>query len=194
MRSSRVINSYETIQLVRYNTSEVPLLLLEPTMSRRVCRTDDDWLSQNAFRCRQGASGFAVPSVSRRQAHLHEGACNDSGSATMPLSRALANVFLTYPCPHCGHKLEKPGAWFQSIGQYRCNACRRDVRIRYNDKAKLFDAHIRLADNQRASTEWGQTGKKTGDPGAAGAAPMLPGPIIRGSRSGRSRHRRLATI
>jgi transposase-like protein len=47
----------------------------------------------------------------------------------MPLSRALANVTLTNPCPHCGHKLEKKGSWFQSIEHYSCEACRGEVNI-----------------------------------------------------------------
>jgi uncharacterized protein YbbK (DUF523 family) len=32
----------------------------------------------------------------------------------MALSRALANVLLTHPCPSCGHKLKKNGSWFKS--------------------------------------------------------------------------------
>jgi|HubBroStandDraft_6_1064221.scaffolds.fasta_scaffold1321194_2 transposase-like protein len=63
----------------------------------------------------------------------------------MPLSRALANVILANPCPHCGHTLEKKGSWFQTVGRYRCEACQQEVSIRYDDKVKLFEAHAHLA-------------------------------------------------
>jgi transposase-like protein len=65
----------------------------------------------------------------------------------MPLSRALANVVLTNPCPHCGHKLEKKGSWFQSIGHYRCEACRQETAMEYDAKVELFEAQAHLAED-----------------------------------------------
>ena len=62
----------------------------------------------------------------------------------MPLSRALAGVLLTHPCPHCSHKLVKLGRYFQTIGHYRCEGCQRRVNLSYDDKLKLFDAHMHL--------------------------------------------------
>ncbi len=62
----------------------------------------------------------------------------------MPLSRALLDVLLTYPCPHCRHKLRKKGSWFQTMGSYQCGSCRREIRLTYDGKIELFDAHVRL--------------------------------------------------
>jgi transposase-like protein len=62
----------------------------------------------------------------------------------MALSRALVTVLLSMPCPHCGHKLEKVGSWFQSTRHYECEGCRQTVRVRYEDKVKLFDDHAHL--------------------------------------------------
>jgi transposase-like protein len=47
----------------------------------------------------------------------------------MPLTKGLSDVLLSYPCPHCGHKQDKKGSWFQTIGQYTCLSCDRSVRI-----------------------------------------------------------------
>ncbi len=63
----------------------------------------------------------------------------------MSLSLALLHVFLTHPCPHCGHKLEKTGSYFRTVSHYRCGACRKDVHIGYEDKVDLFDKHAYLA-------------------------------------------------
>ena len=62
----------------------------------------------------------------------------------MPLSHALLSAVLSMPCPHCGHKLEMPGRWFQTIGRYECEGCHQTVRVRYGDKVKLFDDHAHL--------------------------------------------------
>jgi transposase-like protein len=62
----------------------------------------------------------------------------------MPLSRALLPVLLTSPCPHCRHRLEKKGGWFQSVSHYRCGACHQEVSVSYEDKVKLFDDHAHL--------------------------------------------------
>ena len=32
----------------------------------------------------------------------------------MPLTSGLLDVLLSHPCPHCGHKHEKKGSWFQN--------------------------------------------------------------------------------
>jgi hypothetical protein len=68
----------------------------------------------------------------------------------MPLSRALANVLLTHPCPSCCHKLKKNGSWFMGIRNYRCEACQEDIHMEYEAKIKLFDAHAHLAVQIRA--------------------------------------------
>jgi DNA-directed RNA polymerase subunit RPC12/RpoP len=64
----------------------------------------------------------------------------------MPLSGALVTVLLTMPCPHCGHKLEKVGSWFKSTTRYECAGCHQTVRVRYEDKLKLFDDHAHLSE------------------------------------------------
>ncbi len=59
----------------------------------------------------------------------------------MPLSRALLNVLLTYPCPRCGHELEMKGSWFRTIRNYRCGSCKQEIRMTYGAKIALFNAH-----------------------------------------------------
>jgi hypothetical protein len=61
--------------------------------------------------------------------------------AFMPLSIALLDIPLTRPCPHCGHKLEKPGNWFSSIAHYRCPMCRQELRMTYEAKLALFEVY-----------------------------------------------------
>jgi transposase-like protein len=62
----------------------------------------------------------------------------------MPLSRTLYHVPMTHPCPHCGHKLEKNGSYFQAVVHYRCGSCRHEVGVPYEAKVKLFDDHAHL--------------------------------------------------
>ncbi len=62
----------------------------------------------------------------------------------MPLSLALSNVPLTNRCPHCAHGHVKMGRWFLTIARYRCPSCQREVRMTYDAKVKLFDAHAHL--------------------------------------------------
>ena len=63
----------------------------------------------------------------------------------MPLTKGLLDVILSHPCPHCGHKHEKKGHWFQTIGHYTCPACDRSVRITYDDKVHLFETNAHRA-------------------------------------------------
>jgi hypothetical protein len=63
----------------------------------------------------------------------------------MALSRALANVLLTHPCPSCGHKLKKNGSWFKGIKNYRYEACQEVIPMGYEAKIKFFEAHVHLA-------------------------------------------------
>jgi transposase-like protein len=63
----------------------------------------------------------------------------------MPLTKGLLDVLLSHPCPHCGHKQEKKGSWFQTIGHYRCPSCGHSVQITYEDKVGLFEANAHRA-------------------------------------------------
>jgi hypothetical protein len=36
------------------------------------------------------------------------------------------------------------GRWFLTIARYRCPSCQREVRMTYDAKVKLFDAHAHL--------------------------------------------------
>jgi DNA-directed RNA polymerase subunit RPC12/RpoP len=63
----------------------------------------------------------------------------------MPLTKGLLDVLLSYPCPHCGHKQEKKGSWFQTVGHYACWSCGQIVRMRYDDKLRLFEANAHRA-------------------------------------------------
>jgi DNA-directed RNA polymerase subunit RPC12/RpoP len=64
----------------------------------------------------------------------------------MPLDVRLMNVDLTHQCPHCGHERTMKGRWFSMVGNYRCAACRADVRMTYVAKAGLFESHSHLAE------------------------------------------------
>jgi DNA-directed RNA polymerase subunit RPC12/RpoP len=63
----------------------------------------------------------------------------------MPLTKGLLNVLLSHPCPHCGHKHEKKGSWFQTIAHYSCSSCSHSVRMGYDDKVHLFEANAHRA-------------------------------------------------
>ena len=63
----------------------------------------------------------------------------------MPLTKGLLNVLLSHSCPHCGHKREERGSWFQTIGHYTCSSCGHSVRMRYDEKIRLFDANAHRA-------------------------------------------------
>jgi hypothetical protein len=63
----------------------------------------------------------------------------------MPLTKGLLDVLISHPCSHCGHKHEKEGRWFQTIGHYRCPSCGHSVRITYDDKVRLFDTNAHRA-------------------------------------------------
>ena len=60
----------------------------------------------------------------------------------MPLTKGLLHVFLSHSCPHCGHKLKKMGAWFQTISRYDCSSCGQSVRMTYEDKVRLFETNV----------------------------------------------------
>ena len=62
-------------------------------------------------------------------------------SRAMPLSGVLTHVLLTRPCPHCGHKLEKKGSWFQAIARYQCEGCYRPLAMTRDARIELFEAH-----------------------------------------------------
>ena len=59
----------------------------------------------------------------------------------MPLTKGLLNVLLSHPCPHCGHKHEKNGSWFQTMAHYSCSSCRNSVQMTYDDKVRLFETN-----------------------------------------------------
>ena len=71
----------------------------------------------------------------------------------MPLTSGLSDVLLSHPCPHCGHKQEKKGSWFQTIGQYICSSCGQGVRMGYDDKGRLMVA-ISFNSDIGDSWEW----------------------------------------
>jgi transposase-like protein len=62
----------------------------------------------------------------------------------MPLSGKLLRVDLTFNCPHCHHAIVKSGGWFQTIGQFKCKGCKREVRLTYADKGAVFEKHAHL--------------------------------------------------
>ncbi len=55
----------------------------------------------------------------------------------MPLSLRLLDVDLTLKCKHCGWPLIKNGQWFMVAPRFKCEGCKREVRIPYNDKLVL---------------------------------------------------------
>jgi len=62
----------------------------------------------------------------------------------MTLTRRLAHTLLSYPCPSCGHVLEKAGSWFTTVGRYECAGCLEVRQLGYDAKVQLFAEHIRL--------------------------------------------------
>ena len=63
----------------------------------------------------------------------------------MPLTKGLLDVPLSYPCPECGHKQEKKGSWFKTIGHYTCPSCGHSVQMGYDEKNRLFEANAHRA-------------------------------------------------
>jgi transposase-like protein len=63
----------------------------------------------------------------------------------MPLAKGLLDVLLSYPCPECGHKQEKKGSWFKTIGHYTCPSCGHSVQMAYDEKIRLFEANAHRA-------------------------------------------------
>jgi predicted RNA-binding Zn-ribbon protein involved in translation (DUF1610 family) len=68
-----------------------------------------------------------------------------SRSSAMPLTKGLLDVLLSHPCPHCGHKQEKKGSWFKTIGHYTCPSCGHSVQLGYDAKIRLFEANAHRA-------------------------------------------------
>ena len=63
----------------------------------------------------------------------------------MALNKGLLQVLLSHPCPRCGHKQEKKGSWFKTIGHYTCPSCGHSVQMGYDEKARLFQANAHRA-------------------------------------------------
>jgi hypothetical protein len=68
----------------------------------------------------------------------------------MTLSGRLLHMDLTFNCPHCDLAIIKPGSWFQSIRQFNCQGCKREVRITYVHKVALFEKHAHLGRFKRS--------------------------------------------
>jgi DNA-directed RNA polymerase subunit RPC12/RpoP len=63
----------------------------------------------------------------------------------MPLTTRLQNVDLTLECKYCGHPITKKGSWFRtSRHSFKCDACKREVRMTYEDKIVLFAKYAHL--------------------------------------------------
>ena len=63
----------------------------------------------------------------------------------MTLSAGLRAVDLTLECERCGHLIIKKGGWFTTASIFKCEECKSEVRLTYNDKAALFTKHAHLA-------------------------------------------------
>jgi hypothetical protein len=63
----------------------------------------------------------------------------------MPLSRDLCHIDLTFKCRHCGWPLIKNGYWFMTASRFKCEGCKREVRIPYDEKVALFERNAHLA-------------------------------------------------
>jgi hypothetical protein len=64
----------------------------------------------------------------------------------MPLSDDLRDVPLTFHCPHCGYALIRKGRWFKSVSRVKCGGCRREIRMTYDNKIKVFAKHALLTE------------------------------------------------
>ena len=56
----------------------------------------------------------------------------------MPLPSRFELETLCYPCPLCGHNLEKNARWFRITGKYTCAGCHKRLQMTYDTKVKLF--------------------------------------------------------
>jgi transposase-like protein len=62
----------------------------------------------------------------------------------MALSARLRLMELTLECKHCGHSIIKKGGWFVVSSHFKCEGCKRKVRIPYGDKVALFEKHAHM--------------------------------------------------
>ncbi|SDR63587.1 hypothetical protein SAMN05519103_08789 [Rhizobiales bacterium GAS113] len=62
----------------------------------------------------------------------------------MTLTSKFDDVMLTLDCPHCGKALTKKGSWFKTASRFVCARCKRETRITYGDKIKMFGRLERL--------------------------------------------------
>lgn len=61
----------------------------------------------------------------------------------MTLNPGLNNEILSHPCGRCGEFIQRPGRWFSTIRQYRCESCGYQSRMSYEAKIQLFNAHAK---------------------------------------------------
>jgi len=66
----------------------------------------------------------------------------------MPLSGELLSKNITFHCRHCNRAIIKKGDWIKTAGRFKCDGCRRELRLTYDDKVALFKSHAQL--NNRA--------------------------------------------
>jgi transposase-like protein len=45
----------------------------------------------------------------------------------------------------CGHKQEKKGSWFKTIGHYTCPSCGHSLQMGYDENIRLFEANAHRA-------------------------------------------------
>jgi len=64
--------------------------------------------------------------------------------------RPIASHGPNLQLPHCDLAIIKPGSWFQSVRQFNCQGCKREVRITYVDKVALFEKHAHLGRFKRS--------------------------------------------
>jgi predicted RNA-binding Zn-ribbon protein involved in translation (DUF1610 family) len=62
----------------------------------------------------------------------------------MPISVTLLQADLTFNCPRCARAVIKRGSWFRAVSKFKCEGCRGEARITYDDKLALFAKHAGL--------------------------------------------------
>jgi hypothetical protein len=62
----------------------------------------------------------------------------------MPLSQSLNLVEMEFRCSECGCGFVKPGRWFKSAAQHRCDGCHHVTHLTYSNKLALFDKYAKL--------------------------------------------------
>ncbi len=61
----------------------------------------------------------------------------------IPPLEDVSDRLFQFPCPHCGEKFEKSGAWFQNANYFICPACKYYVSLPDEEVTRMISKHIK---------------------------------------------------